>query len=651
MAASDDSRVILLGAVAEMLNQNGAREKIISQSLEIASMGISCRSMALYRKHFTDREHFRLERIAHFNGNNRPVRAEEITGEQWEHLGEGRPLLWEDGAGRGYFLAPVPLDKHLFGFIAVETLKGDGLSQGEKGFLGTFQMILTLWVAKSNLEKEVDDLLDRMPIPTMIEDTDGYITTWNPAMAKRTGWGADQILGKGKHIHSVPFYYQRRPMASDLMMYPDPEWESVYVEFQRQGDTARGMSLCPNMPGGPIYFSFNAACCYDLNNRLRGVIEFITDVTEEREIRRELRRSESLYRTITDFAGVGIIMFSKKRIIYMNRYVSELLGVSGVAGEIKALRGVIHPDDHNQVFACFEHLFENPRRPAQFEFRVERGSRMHHYRGYAALLDVEDESVIHFIFDDITLQKDTAEKTRFNELKRYHEDRLTSLGVMAAGIAHELNQPLNTIRVVTEGLLFGLEAGWKSRDDELCQELMMVSRQVARMSRVIQNIRDFSRDDAATPHEAVDINLAIENVFSMIGRQMEARGVAVIKELSKGSAWVEANLHRLEQVIMNLVVNARQALQECDRSRRLLWVKTCRGNGKVTLEVIDNATGVPEEIMEKIFEPFVTTKEVGQGTGLGLSISKSIIADFKGDITVKNNRHGGASFIVTIPVR
>ena len=162
-------------------------------------------------------------------------------------------------------------------------------------------------------------------------------------------------------------------MASDLMMYPNPQWESVYVAFERHGQTAKGMSLCPNMPGGPIYFSFDAAYCYDLNNRLRGVIEFITDVTEEREVLRELRRSETLYRMVTKFAGVGIVLFGRKKIIYMNRYVSDMLGVSDGPSDIEALRQVIHPEDRDTVFARFEELFDNPYNPAQFEFRVKTG--------------------------------------------------------------------------------------------------------------------------------------------------------------------------------------------------------------------------------------------------------------------------------------
>lgn len=651
MAGQDNQALFLLGRVAAALNNGEEPERQLSQALFLAGQVLGVARPGFFRKHYLSRDAFELRPMGLPEAEEADAPPPLPGEEQWQALRAGLKVDWQDDSGAPCLLAPAPLDKHLFGFLCLAGRSQDGLNQEEAHFLEAFLAVLALWVAKLDLDKKFGDLLDQIPIPTLVEDTEGLITAWNPPMAERTGWKAERIVGKGNYVHAVPFYYQRRPMASDLMLYPDPAWQAVYVDFNVAGDVGRGMSLCPNMPGGPIYFSFDAAFCYDLNNRLRGVIEFITDVTEEREVRRELRRSESLYRTVTDFAGVGIILFSRQKIIYMNRYVSELFGVAGTAGDLDSLREVIHPEDRKEVFACFDELFKNPYNPAQFEFRVRRGNRMHHYRGYAGMLDFEDQPTVHFIFDDITLQKDMAEKARLNELKLYHEDRLTSLGIMAAGIAHELNQPLNTIRVVTEGILFGMEAGWKTTGEELQQELAMVSRQVGRMSRVIQNIRDFSRDDSSVATEEVDINFAVENVFSMIGRQMEARGISVHKELSPENPRVEANLHRLEQVIMNLFVNARQALQDCGHATRGLWVKTRRANGQVTLEVADNATGVPEEIMDKIFHPFITTKEVGQGTGLGLSICKSITADYKGDITLFNNDQGGATFVVTLPAR
>ena len=152
-----------------------------------------------------------------------------------------------------------------------------------------------------------------------------------------------------------------------------------------------------------------------------------------------------------------------------------------------------------------------------------------------------------------------------------------------------------------------------------------------------------------SPSLDVHTNQAIENVFSMIGRQLETHGIQVRKKLKPGLPPLRANLNRLEQVIMNLVVNARQALDECVHDHKELWVQTGVRNKAVFIKVGDNATGISEDQKRKIFDPFFTTKEVGMGTGLGLTITQSIVKDFEGRIETFNNEKGGATFVVTIP--
>jgi C4-dicarboxylate-specific signal transduction histidine kinase len=319
-----------------------------------------------------------------------------------------------------------------------------------------------------------------------------------------------------------------------------------------------------------------------------------------------------------------------------------------VLDDIKAW---FHPEDRDRVLGIFEELFRRYRDPFRFEFRAARGTELRHYTGYVQAMDYEGRPTIHFIVDDITEQKELARKARLNELRMYHEDRLTALGTMAAGIAHELNQPLNTIRVVTDGFLFGREAGWGMDPEEWVEGLEMVSRQVVRMSEVIQNIRNFARDDQTQTLGEVNANQAIENVFSMMGRQLEAHGIRIHKELERRLPLIRTHLNRLEQVVMNLLINARQALDHCSHPHKEIRVKSGRREGNVFIEVSDNATGIPEEIIGKIFDPFFTTKEVGKGTGLGLSISQSIVAELKGRIEVFNNQMGGATFVVTAPIK
>lgn len=235
------------------------------------------------------------------------------------------------------------------------------------------------------------------------------------------------------------------------------------------------------------------------------------------------------------------------------------------------------------------------------------------------------------------------------ELGAYHSDRLAALGILAAGIAHELNQPLNTIRVVTDGFLFGRTEGWPLDPEELYEGLEMISRQVARMDQVIRNIRDFAREECDKKGEGAQVNEAIENVFSIIGRQIEAHGIRVERNLDPDLPPLDAPLGAIEQVVMNLIVNARQALDAVSCDHKVLSVSTSRQGRDIMIEVCDNGGGIPSELMEKIFDPFFTTKAAGNGTGLGLSICRSIVNKFNGRIEASNNDKGGATFTVLVP--
>ena len=144
-------------------------------------------------------------------------------------------------------------------------------------------------------------------------------------------------------------------------------------------------------------------------------------------------------------------------------------------------------------------------------------------------------------------------------------------------------------------------------------------------------------------------NEAIENVFSMIGRQIEAHGIRVEKDLDPELPPLRASLNELEQVVMNLIVNARQALDDSTCDPKTLRVRTGSRDGAVWIEVTDNGGGIPDHLLEKIFDPFFTTKAAGKGTGLGLSISQTIVSKFGGRIEVCNNESGGATFVVFVP--
>ncbi|MBM4347543.1 MAG: PAS domain S-box protein [Deltaproteobacteria bacterium] len=655
-----------LSDISKFLNASKPPENHLDNALRILGTSTSAVGVALYKKVFTDQVEFTLKCLGVWNSKIVDRSSEDwyldisqvkrFPGEWWPIL-EADEILQIDHTSSLSFkrsvnltFIPILIEGNLFGFLCLKDSRGCILSASRRIYLKAVSRIFELWVSKLNITKRLNDYLDSMPTPVLVMDGNGVVTGWNRPSEEMTGWRAEEILGKGDYAQAIPYYGEPRPTVSNLILNPDPEWEAGYLEFRRVENSVYSLSYCPGVPGGGAFVSCKTSKIFDINNRLWGTVHTVRDVNRERQIEKNLQRSESMYRTIANFAGVGIMLFRRNRVLYCNEQFLKFIGKKDEEICLDDLVKWIHPHDRTETNQRLDNLFEGIPTTDRFEFRAQSREGSRYYRCNAAVMDYEDQPTVHLILDDITEQKELAHKARLNELRMYHDDRLTALGTMAAGIAHELNQPLNTIRVITDGFLFGREEGWVLDHEELYDNLEMVSKQVLRMSDVIQNIRNFAREDRGQNEDDVDPNDAVQNVFSMIGRQIEVHGIQVKKYLLADIPPIKANLNRLEQVVMNLIVNARQALDDCSHDSKELWVRTGKEDGHIFIEVGDNATGIPEPFLTKVFDPFFTTKEVGQGTGLGLTISQTIMSEFKGRIEAFNNSKGGATFLVTAPV-
>jgi PAS domain S-box-containing protein len=230
--------------------------------------------------------------------------------------------------------------------------------------------------------------------------------------------------------------------------------------------------------------------------------------------------------------------------------------------------------------------------------------------------------------------------------------KMKTLGEMSAGIAHELNQPLNAIKMGSDYLRLLSESGRKPPTGDLDAVTAQISEQVDRAAAIIAHLRDFGRKSQPTL-ENVDVNDPIRGVFAIIGHELSLQGIAVTLDLG-ALAPIKAHANRLEQVFFNLVVNARDALVQLSRpgapeGLRSIAIATRMADGRVTATVSDNGCGIPESERHKIFEPFFTTKQAGQGMGLGLAITYGIVKDYGGDIVVDETPGGGCAFRLIFP--
>ena len=659
-----------LGEIAESLKSQSDLSCIPDSLLEILAGTLRAGSVSLFRKFYNEETNYALERLAIFSPDRREkqlqvqdpersIKPDSLSEQSWHALESGRLAFIDDylpddfSASRNILLIPLFLEEHLFGFIAISDLENDSLSSSASDFAFALRGLFELWLLRSNVETRLLDVSNFIPDPTYLVNKKGEVTIWNKATERMTGWKAERILGKGDDENAIPFYSKRRPTVPRLIFNSDPLWESNYLEFRKDNGTVFSKAYCPALPGGGAFLTCKTTILYDINHREWGCIHTVRDVTRERQMEIDLHRSKYVFETITDFSGIGIVFFQNNRIIYYNDAFYNLFQMKNERINIEDFLDIItyvHPEDRYKTSFSFNKMLNSLQGPLKFQFRYQRDNKLSYFRCYAQVDEYGDNPTVHLIIDDVTKQVELSQKARLNELRMFHEDRLSALGVMATGIAHELNQPLNTIKVTADGLLLGRDEGWFLDEKELYDDLEMISGQVVRMSEVIQNIRFFARDDVKQSDTLVRPNDAIHNVFSMIGSQLEVHGIKVHQNLSPNLPVLRTTLSRLEQIVMNLIVNARQALDTCSHGRKQIWISTyATNNDMVCLEVEDNATGIPEDLMVKIFDPFFTTKEVGQGTGLGLTISSSIISDLNGSIDVYNNDKGGATFTVVIP--
>jgi two-component system C4-dicarboxylate transport sensor histidine kinase DctB len=245
------------------------------------------------------------------------------------------------------------------------------------------------------------------------------------------------------------------------------------------------------------------------------------------------------------------------------------------------------------------------------------------------------------------LEARVAERTE--QLRRTQGDliqasKLTALGQMSAGISHELNQPLATIQNYAENSKKLLDRG---RQNDAKDNLAKISEQTARMGRIIKNLRSFARKETE-PLDAVDLTDVVVEAVNLSETQCKKADVQVMVSADDGPFIVQAGRVRLQQVVVNLLTNAIDAMANVPK--RIVDISIKQDGRNVVLTLADTGPGLAD--VERVFEPFYTTKDIGasNGLGLGLSISYGIIGSFEGELSARNRDAGGAEFTISLPI-
>jgi signal transduction histidine kinase len=248
------------------------------------------------------------------------------------------------------------------------------------------------------------------------------------------------------------------------------------------------------------------------------------------------------------------------------------------------------------------------------------------------------------------LVRDVGERRKLDDLSRglqselLQAEKMAALGHTISGVAHELNTPLATILSWAERLSAG------PLDDKTRRGLAVILGESERAARIVRNLLTFARKRQST-RAMVDVNQVVRETLALRAYEQRVSNITLLQALASGLPPVFADGHQLKQVLLNLVINAEQAMLLA-HGRGTLVVRTWYDDGKasVILEVNDDGPGVAADVQTRIFDPFFTTKEVGTGTGLGLSVAYALVKEHGGRVWLRSDSGRGASFFVELPV-
>jgi len=473
------------------------------------------------------------------------------------------------------------------------------------------------------MEKELSQIIQGSMIPTFIINNEHILTHWNRACEKLTGHNAYELVGTDRQW--VPFRSAKRPTMADVIVgeMSEEEVSKYYGSSWRKS--------------GLIDQAYEAE-------------EFFPHLGQDKELStlyEKYKKSEEKYRSLFNNNPSPIFIIDRQtyEILDVNHRVEEEYGYK--KNELLGTPFLKMGDTSDETIKeGLEALVENKSIlfTKKKHFKQDKTSFFVNVKVVTARYSHRD--VLIASTTDIT---ESVEK----ETQLIQAGKLATLGTMAAGMAHEINQPLNVIQICSDLILKMIKKGITIPDDELVIMANDIIDNVARASGVIKHVRDFARQSERDLKKMV-INDPINDVFKVLGHQLTVHSVKLDVDLDPEIPEIRAEHNRLEQVFINLVTNAIDSMDERAEKEegpfeKILKIKTYVQEGWVVTEVSDTGIGMTEEVKRKIFEPFFTTKETGKGTGLGTSISFGIIKDYKGTIDILSEYGKGARFVIKFP--
>jgi PAS domain S-box-containing protein len=379
-----------------------------------------------------------------------------------------------------------------------------------------------------------------------------------------------------------------------------------------------------------------------------------------------IKTTQQLLKEVTDGIEEGIMLLSRDfQILWANKKIYELTGLK--EGEIigsHCYRITHHLEEPCKapydICPVYE-VLKTGKLVSVIHTHFDKKGKEFYAEVTAYPIRDAEGNIIQFVH----LVRDVTEKIRaereleeaYRKLKSTQAQliqsaKMASVGQLAAGLAHEINNPLTGVLNNAQLIKMQIEQGVDSSILEFKEIIDVIEESALRCKNITKSLLDFSRASKASI-QPLSINEAIENVVKLIEHELRLENITIQKELQASLPPVRGNFQLLQEVFMNIIVNARWAIQKKSKTEAgFITIKTQydAGEGRVNIFISDTGVGIPDEALNKIFDPFFTTKEIGEGTGLGLSVVYGIIKEHQGTIEVESQLGKGTTFKITLPV-
>jgi PAS domain S-box-containing protein len=570
----------------------------------------------------------------------------------------------------------------------------------------------------SDGEQYLRSVIGSSPIPAFVIDRDHKVVYWNRALAELSGIGAEEVIGTRQHWRA--FYSAERPCMADLLVDESPEaisrwYAGKFTKSTLIDEAYEATDFFPDLGDRGRWLRFTAAVIRNAKGTLVGAVETLEDITgakqaeaallkahedleskvrkRTRELARankalqaELREREKAEKALGETTEQLSLILKSLPIVSYTCSADRHFKTTFVSHTISEMTGYtpqqfienpcfwrehIHPDDREKILSELKTAIRKGAYQCEYRFQAADGS----YRWFSdsrRLIRTDNPSRNYMVgaWRDVTEDRRIRQEGELRLQQMIQSHKLTALGEVVAGVAHEINNPVSFISYnipLLEEMWNDIEpilasdgashSDWGDKGIsyvELCVNMKEIIEEfkiaAQRIKRVVSGLKEFARTDESAQKKPVQISEVIQGVLILVGAQIRKTVSRIDRYVDSNLPPIHGHFQKIEQVIANLLINAHQAIPADRKGRIIITARYLERLKAILIEIEDNGTGMERDVLDHIFEPFFSTRRDKEGTGLGLSISYGLIKDHHGLIGVLSRPGLGSRFSIFLPV-